>query len=194
MVQFRPCESYGTVGPVSSVRLSPTSYVILGLLAVRGPATPYELKRAIARSIGYFWSFPHAQIYSEAQRLHEAGLLAERREDEGRRRRRYSLTAGGRRAFQDWLARPVDELWEIRDEAQLKLFFSEKGDSADLAALADHQRGAHAARLAQYRALAETMEGREGYAHRLAPLAMGLAIEEAAVRFWAAVAKNPPGG
>ena len=179
---------------MSSVRLSPTSYVILGLLAVRGPATPYELKRAIARSIGYFWSFPHAQIYGEAQRLHEAGLLAERREEDGRRRRRYRLTAAGRRAFQDWLDRPVDQLWEIRDEAQLKLFFSEKESAADLAALAGHQRAAHTARLAQYRALAETMEGREGYAHRLAPLAMGLAIEEAAVRFWAGVLSNPPGG
>lgn len=84
---------------------------------------------------------------------------------------------------------PAPALWS--DEAQLKLFFSEKESPAELAALAQRQRAAHAARLAQYRALAETMEGRAGYAHRLAPLAMGLAIEEAAVRFWAGVVTNP---
>ena len=50
------------------IRLGPTSYLVLGMVAVRGPSTPYELKRAVARSVGYFWPFPHAQFYAEPAR------------------------------------------------------------------------------------------------------------------------------
>ncbi|CAA9496763.1 MAG: hypothetical protein AVDCRST_MAG17-1035, partial [uncultured Solirubrobacterales bacterium] len=60
--------------------LTATSYIVLGLLERAGEATPYELKQAIARSVGNFWSVPHSQLYSEPERLSKAGLLAERRE------------------------------------------------------------------------------------------------------------------
>jgi hypothetical protein len=61
-----------TVGSVPGYQLTPTSYVVLGMTALRGPTTSYDLKRAIGRSIGYFWRFPHAQIYDEPARLAEA--------------------------------------------------------------------------------------------------------------------------
>ena len=60
------------------MRLSTTSYLVLGMIALRGPSTPYDLKRAVSRSVGYFWHFPHAQLYSEPDRLADAGLLARR--------------------------------------------------------------------------------------------------------------------
>ena len=44
-------------------------------IAMRGPSTSYDLKRAIGHSVGYFWHFPHAQLYSEPKRLEELGLL-----------------------------------------------------------------------------------------------------------------------
>src|SRR4029079_5842767 len=40
---------------VAEVALTPTSYVVLGLVGARGPLTPYEMKQFVARSIGYFW-------------------------------------------------------------------------------------------------------------------------------------------
>ena len=43
-----------------------------------------------------FWTVPHTQIYTECARLAEAGLLDEEREETGRRRRIYRLTADGR--------------------------------------------------------------------------------------------------
>ena len=50
-------------------RLSPTSYVVLGLVSLRGPSTPYELKNAVEKSVAYFWTFPHSQLYREPERL-----------------------------------------------------------------------------------------------------------------------------
>ena len=39
------------------IRLTPVSYIVLGLLdRADGAATPYQLKAAVASSIGNFWS------------------------------------------------------------------------------------------------------------------------------------------
>ena len=85
---------------MKNATLPPSSYVVLGLLAVYGPMTPYDLKKSIYGSVGYFWSFPRAQLYVEPERLKELGLLTEEREPEGRRRRTYSITEEGRAAFE----------------------------------------------------------------------------------------------
>jgi PadR family transcriptional regulator, regulatory protein AphA len=70
------------------IRLTPASYIVLGLLNQAGEATPYDLKRMVAASIGNFWSLQHAQLYTEPERLAAAGLLTEKREEGGRRRKR----------------------------------------------------------------------------------------------------------
>src|SRR5262245_43476987 len=106
------------------LRLGPTSYLILGLISYRGPSTSYQLKRAVNRSIGYFWPFPHTQLYEEPERLTRAGLLTEQREEEGRRRRTYAITEAGRTALTAWLHEPTTEVTQLRDLAVLKLFFS----------------------------------------------------------------------
>ena len=58
------------------IKLTPTSYVVLGLVAQAGEATPYDLKRKVAQSVGFVWSFPHAQLYTEPERLTRAGHFA----------------------------------------------------------------------------------------------------------------------
>jgi PadR family transcriptional regulator, regulatory protein AphA len=76
------------------IRLTPTSYVVLGLISAAGrPATPYELKQMHAGGIGGFWTLNHAQ------------------------------TPAGRRALEEWLATPSDEFTELRDLGLLQLFF-----------------------------------------------------------------------
>src|SRR5438094_6555578 len=47
---------YGTVGRMSTERLTPTSYLVLGLLTREGPSTPYDLERHVAATLGNFWS------------------------------------------------------------------------------------------------------------------------------------------
>jgi len=109
---------------MSTVRLSTTSYVVLGLIALRGPSTPYDLKRAVGHSVGYFWTFPHAQLYSEPRRLRDAGLLDLDQEDSGRRRMTYSITEQGMAALRAWLAEPANAHFELRDVAEIKLFLT----------------------------------------------------------------------
>lgn len=169
------------------MKLSPTSYLVLGVVASGGPCTPYDLKRLVAQTVGNFWTFPHSQLYAEPNRLTAAGLLVEERERGGRNRRHYAITAAGRAALRAWLAEPTRGLAEVRDMGLLKLFFSDLGSVDDVVALARAQHGAHLERLRSYEALAAQLEGLPTGALRGRPLQMGLLFERASVDFWATV-------
>ena len=169
---------------MSRERLSATSFVVLGLIALRGPSTSYDLKRATGHSIGYFWPFPHAQLYSEPRRLVEAGLLTVQEEADGRRRRTFSITAEGREALAEWLDQPITEPMQIRDVAELKLFFSELLSLETKRRMARDQIRQHTQRLDEYHAIQKRFGGREDVAPRLVPLDLGIAMTEAALAFW----------
>ena len=157
------------------IRLTPTSYAVLGLVAEMGEATPYALKQAVAIGLGNFWSFNHAQLYSEPERLAKAGLLDEEVEAGGRRRKTYRLTLEGRVALDGWLSSPETEFTELRDRGLLKLFLGAEPD-----ALAPAQLALHEAKLAEYEACLELPMTR---GQRLA-LDAGIAHEREWVRFW----------
>lgn len=161
---------------VSTVRLSETSYAVLGLVERLEPTTPYQLKQVAQVSILHFWSIPHTQLYTECARLAQAGLLSERREKTGRRRRLYRLAAAGRKALEEWRADPNTELYELRDPGLLKLFCG-----ADPGAIAPVQLQRHQQRLDLYEQLARRGEMTTGM--RLA-LDAGLGHEREYVRFW----------
>lgn len=169
---------------MSMAKLTPTSYVILGMVAVRGPSTSYDLKRAIGHSVGYFWPFPHAQLYSEPKSLVKAGLLTVSTEADGRRRQTYSITDEGTRELRVWLAEPTGEQMQVRDIAQMKLFFGELAHPEDLLLLAKEQIVQHHDRIRTYTAMQERFSGRKDVAHRMVPLRLGLALEHAALKFW----------
>jgi DNA-binding PadR family transcriptional regulator len=162
----------------SDIRLTPTSYIVLGVLNAAGESTPYELKQGVAVSLGNFWSLQHAQLYSEPERLAAAGYLTERREEKGRRRKHYKITAKGRRALADWLEETTDELPELRDRALLKIFFG-----ADPGPLATRQLAAHRAKLEEYERIAELGDEYLPKGPRTT-LDAGIAIEKEWVRFW----------
>jgi PadR family transcriptional regulator AphA len=170
---------------MATTRLTPTSYVVLGLIEQMQPASPYDLKRAVAMGVGQFWSLPHTQLYSECSRLAEAGLLTERREESGRRRRIYRLARAGSEALDDWRREPTSEIWELRDAGLLKLFF---GADPDL--LAPGQLEAHKARLAQYEAQLEEANrvgAPEGVIHAIEA---GVGHEREYLRFWSRMKKK----
>jgi len=173
------------------IPLSPTSYLVLGCLATGGPATPYDLKQAVSAGIGYFWSFPHSQLYGEPVRLAEAGLVEEQRESTGRRRRVFSITDAGREALRAWLADPNADLPEIRDTGLLKLAFSTEATPDQIVALARQQSQAHRERLEFYQALSAELGPDSDPA--FVTLGLGLAWEQAATDFWAGIAEKPPG-
>ncbi len=171
---------------MSNARLTETSYAVLGLLETCGPSTPYQLKQVAQESIFHFWSIPHTQLYTECARLAEDGLLEEHREETGRRRRVYHLSASGRQALEQWRADPNTELYELRDPGLLKLFCG-----ADPAAVAESQLPKHEQRLDRYKelykelvAMSKLSEGQ-----RLS-LEGGIGHAEEYIRFWTRVRSN----
>jgi PadR family transcriptional regulator AphA len=104
------------------IRLTGTSYAVLSLLELSGPATVYDLKQALERSIENFWPVPHTTFYAEPARLAAAGLLTEQQEDGGRRRKLYALTDEGRIALKQWANSPELAPPQLREEGVLKIF------------------------------------------------------------------------
>lgn len=173
---------------MSGVSLTPTSFVVLGLLDAVGEATPYELKHAAATRLGDFWSLAHSQLYAEPERLARAGHVTERRETTGRRRRRYTLTERGRRAYRDWLEEPYTGGYELRDPGLLKLALG-----AEPSRLAAAQLAAHRARLKAYEAIAASRGAGAVGDGRLLALRAGIGHEREYIRFWAELVQAPPG-
>jgi DNA-binding PadR family transcriptional regulator len=164
---------------MAETRLTPTSYVVLGLIEQMQPASPYDLKLAAAAGVGQFWSLPHTQLYSECGRLAEAGYLTERREESGRRRRIYRLSASGKEALDRWRAEPTGDLYELRDAGLLKLYFG-----GDPKKLAPQQLEAHEEKLREYEGqLQQCQEAGvpDGVLHAIEA---GIGHEREYVRFW----------
>ena len=168
---------------MDSIRLTPTSYVVLGLVESMKSATAYDMKVAARLGVSNLWALPHTQLYSESARLADAGLLEQEREEGGRRRRTYRLAASGRAALRAWRAEDSPTEWELRDAGLLKLFFG-----SDPVQLATTQLEAHRARLGEYEALRGTAEGMP--AGMLLALDAGIGHEREYVRFWTAVAEG----
>ncbi|WP_460757781.1 PadR family transcriptional regulator [Nocardiopsis oceani] len=175
---------------MSTARLSTTSYVIIGMVAMRGPSTSYDLKRAIGHSVGYFWNFPHAQLYSEPKRLEKLGLLESEEEVSGRRRRTYSVTQAGMDALRDWLREPTEQHFELRDVAEIKLFFNEFSEPGDIARLAADQQRQHQKRIEDYEEMKVRFGERTDIASRMITLRLGLELEYAALRFWKTISEE----
>jgi PadR family transcriptional regulator AphA len=164
-------------------RLTPTSFIVLGLLEQGEPATPYDLKQIAQVSTNNFWSVPHTQLYTECARLAAEGLLDEEQEQTGRRRRVYRLTKRGRDALEAWRNEPATDLYELRDAATLKLFFG--GDPATLAAT---QLQAHKGRLKEYE---ELRKGKDLMPRGVVlALECGIGHEREFIRFWTRVAAS----
>jgi PadR family transcriptional regulator, regulatory protein AphA len=140
--------------------LTPVSYVVLGLVARDGPSTPYALKAAVGRGIAHFWQFPHSQIYAETERLARLGLLAEEREQTGRRRRSYRITSQGRAALAAWLAEPAEEPPQFRSLGLLKLFFAQHAGPEEIAELARTEAARHRGYVEVTDAIIERLQAR----------------------------------
>jgi DNA-binding PadR family transcriptional regulator len=160
------------------IRLTPTSYIVLGLLAKVGEATPYDMK-AMAAGLRDLWSLQHTQFYAEPDRLAGAGYLAAVQEQGGRRRKLYRLTPAGRAALAAWLAADAaDELPQLRDISLLKVFFG-----ADPRPIARMQAAAHRAKLREYLELKQELD-KAGPSGPLTALRAGIGHEREWVRYW----------
>ena len=124
------------------MELSPTAYVILGMLGWR-PMSGYEVKSIVDRSTRFFWAASYGQIYPELRHLVAAGLIEGKASPQGGRKRNvYMLTQAGRKQLRAWLG-TNPEVYELRDEALLKLFFANATGGASAASTLDAKRRTH---------------------------------------------------
>ena len=130
----------------------PITYGVLGLLAMGGPLSGYDIKRLFDHTLAPMWGVAHSQIYKELRRMRELlWVEMEREEQESRPDRKvYSITEKGKTALRAWQGQPPDVL-QIRDELLLKVLFGSFASPADLARNLRAGLAAHEMRLLAYR-------------------------------------------
>lgn len=127
----------------SSGDLTPTSYAMLGLLALR-PWTTYELAKQMQRSVRWFWARAERKLYDEPKHLAARGLATSRSTMTGKRTSTvYEITPEGRDALREWIASTDFDPPQIEMEGMIHLFFAENGTPDQLIA-ALRTMGAHA--------------------------------------------------
>jgi PadR family transcriptional regulator, regulatory protein AphA len=139
------------------MELNATGKVILGMLAAR-PRSGYEIKQLVDSSARFFWAASYGQIYPELKRLEEADLISGADSSQGGRQRTlYKITKAGMRAARAWIARPP-EVFEMRDEALLELFFAGSIEPARTAEIARERAAASREKAAELRSIAKAVE------------------------------------
>lgn len=109
-----------------------TGFALLAQVAL-APASAYDLTLLMHRNLRYLWPRAESRLYAEVARLEELGLLRGRDEKVGRRVRRImTVTAAGRHALRQWMAREVVAGIPLESEALLRVFFASWGSLADL--------------------------------------------------------------
>lgn len=101
------------------------AHVLLTSL-IEKPSTGIELARRFDRSMGFFWSSTHQQIYRELSSMQQKGWISTIDEDDNSRKKTYKVEQLGRTELTDWMVKqsPPGQLREdlmvrLRAEAQL---------------------------------------------------------------------------
>ncbi|MFG3255081.1 PadR family transcriptional regulator [Streptomyces sp. NPDC048172] len=115
------------------------------------PGSGYELARRFDRSIGYFWTATHQQIYRVLKRMESDGWIEAREVAQQARpdKKEYSVAAPGRDALSGWLHEPI-EPESVRHELAVKIRGAAFDDPAALLREVERHRAAHTDRLAHY--------------------------------------------
>jgi DNA-binding PadR family transcriptional regulator len=123
------------------------------------------------RSLGRLWPRAQSKIYEEPKKLARLGLATASPGTTGARRRTvYEITARGRRALRDWLARPARGP-SLEHEQLLKIFFAEHGRRSDVLAHIEEMRAWALAQREEHRAVGESyLAGTGPFQARAAPL------------------------
>ncbi|MET8830915.1 PadR family transcriptional regulator [Streptomyces sp. NPDC004610] len=120
------------------------------------PSSGLELTRRFDRSIGYFWSATHQQIYRELGRLEAEGLIRELPGDRPARgqKKSYEVLPAGRAELARWTAAPQDPK-PLRDALLLRLRASAMVGTGGLDGDLRRHLQLHRAQLTRYREIEE---------------------------------------
>ncbi len=96
---------------------------LLGLISIK-PASGYDLKQTIERSIHFIWNATAPQIYSTLRKLRDDGLIStEDLPQKGKPDKQvHSITQDGRDALEAFVSEPIQSS-VTRDEVLLRIFF-----------------------------------------------------------------------
>jgi DNA-binding PadR family transcriptional regulator len=148
------------------------------------PSSGLELARRFDKSIGFFWSATHQQIYRELSRLEQAGMVRSLPQPPSRgQRKEYEVLPAGRTELVRWVAESQDPK-PIRDPLLLRLRAAAVVGPAGLDAELRRHLALHDRKLAQYEDIeqrdfpAEKADAENRLQHRI--LRAGLAMET----FW----------
>ncbi len=129
-----------------------TGRIVCGMITC-GQRTGYDIKRFVDKTTRHFMAISYGQLYPELKRLAEAGLVVGSAAPTGERARtEYALTEAGREALEAWLRSDAELLYELRDEAMLKLFFSDSAPDRRIE-IVRAMRARNERKLAELRAL-----------------------------------------
>ena len=118
------------------------------------PAAGLELARRFDRSIGFFWSATHQQIYKVLRRMEDAGWVVSRTQaQDGRREKNvYTVTAAGERALAQWVQETTPRE-AFRSELAVKMRAASYGDRTALLTDIEKRLDDHRVRLTHYEAM-----------------------------------------
>lgn len=113
------------------------------------PASGSELARRFAKSIGFFWSATHQQIYKVLHRMAADGWIEG---DADQARTTYSLTRLGDQVLADWISSPTPPE-RTRNDLAVKMRAASFGDRSHLVSELTELVAEHRIRLAHYEAM-----------------------------------------
>ncbi|NYT76466.1 PadR family transcriptional regulator [Alcaligenaceae bacterium] len=117
---------------------------------VERPCSGSELARRFDRSLGYFWSATHQQIYRELARLEDAGWIESLPPEAGAgRKRSYRILEAGRQELTRWVGQKT-EFVPVRNELMVKLRAEAVVGPAGLAQELTRALNMHEKKLAHY--------------------------------------------
>ncbi len=120
--------------------LSP-EYVLLGFLNQQ-PAHGYDLHERIEAELGQIWHISLSQTYNILNRLETQGYITGVMQEQEKlpARKRFRLTAAGRRRFKDWLTAATEPSTRaIRVEFITRLYFARAMSPAAARTVIDQQ-------------------------------------------------------
>ena len=142
------------------MELNTTQKAIIGFIAARA-RSGYEIKQLVDNSTRFFWAASYGRIYPELKRLEKAGLIKGADASTGARNRTvYEITAKGQDAAREWIS-AEPEVFEMRDEGLLKLFFAGALDAGRGPEIARERAEESAAVAAELRALQNHLDDGE---------------------------------
>jgi PadR family transcriptional regulator AphA len=131
-------------------------FAVLGLLALQ-PASGYDIKRTIDRSIYFIWNVTGPQIYNTLRSLRDDGYIESESIPQAGRpdKQLHTITPAGRRALADFVHEPIGAS-VTRDEVLLRIFFGNFAEEK----IVLRELDAYLGRIRHERAALEAVEAR----------------------------------